>query len=130
MKVLAFVLVATIIAACSSSDSTGASGTTSTQGTLSSCDLTTDAGYCLDFDADAPAGEAKGNCASSKAIAGFNGTLNETAACPTANRVGSCTSTSANGVETTYRYYSPKFTSASAQTNCSGSSIKGTFTAN
>ena len=121
-------LLGTVLFACSS-DSDSAGSSSATQGTLSSCDLTADVSYCVDFAATAPKDEAKNNCASAKATLGYNGILDETGPCPTANRVGSCDYVSANGVATTYRYYSAKFTAASAETNCKALP-SGAFTAN
>jgi len=119
MKYLAFVL----LAACGGGDDAD------TQGTASSCDLSADVGYCLDFAADAPAGAADGNCDSANSTLGYHGVANDSASCPTANRVGSCAA-HPSGTAVTYRYYSPTWTSASAMTNCAGISGGGTFTAN
>ncbi len=113
------VLIAMLLAACSDNDS----------GTVSSCDLTADVGYCLDFAADAPSGEAQGNCDSANSTLDYHGVASADSSCPTANRVGTCDA-AINGVDVTYRYYSPKWTSDTANTNCSGLPGGGTFTAN
>ena len=118
-----------LVVGCNGDDSDNATGTTGTaQGTASSCDLTNDVGYCLDFDADAPKDQARNNCANAESTLGYQGILSENGSCPTANRVGSCAYTTTNGVKTTYRYYASKFTSGAAEQNCSG--LKGSFSQN
>jgi hypothetical protein len=107
--------------------------TTETEGVASSCDLTADSMYCLDFGPDAPKNIAQKNCDGAKQAGFENGVAKVGAACPTANRVGSCAAT-ITGVAVTYRYYSPKSTAEAAQENCKGLSgtggAGGTFTAN
>ncbi len=99
------------------------------QGTVSSCDLTSDVGYCLDFAADAEAGAAQANCDSANSTLDYHGVANESGSCATSDRVGSCAA-NPSGIALVYRYYSPKFTTASAETNCNGISGGGTFTPN
>ncbi len=94
-------------------------GTTPPHGTASSCDLTTDLGYCLDFTAAAPKDVAKQNCENANAQIGADGLSNANGTCPISGRVGSCTAT-VSGVETTYRYYGPKFAKETAEQNCKG----------
>jgi hypothetical protein len=108
------------LASCTSDDaSSSGSGSGATEGVLSSCDLSADGGYCLDFAADAEKGVAQANCDNAKSTVGFNGVAAIGKACPTAGRVGTCVAT-VSGVTTTYRYYGPKFTTDKAQTNCKG----------
>ena len=121
MKSIALALAFALgLFACSSDSSSGttSSGGGATQGSASSCDLSADVGYCEDFSATAPKDEAKNNCASANSTLGYHGVANESGPCPTANVVASCNYTTANGVVTVYRYYSPKFTKESAATNC------------
>ena len=113
----------------SSSTSSGASGPVAKKTTVSSCDLSKDLGYCLDFAIGAPADEASNNCLGMNITGESNGITNETTACPAANRVATCVTTPTSGVKTTYRYFPPKFTAASAETNCKTLPF-GTFTAN
>lgn len=129
-----FFLLGFTIIACSSSDSDDSNGggaTGETQGTVSSCDLTADGGYCVEFTADAQKGVAQGNCDSSKATIGWTGIVRETEGCPAANSVGTCVvQRPIDPKPFTNRYYAPKFTTATAQENCNGDGIKGTFTPN
>ncbi len=112
--------------ACSNPDDSGGStpggggsggGGQATQGTPSSCDLTKDGGFCVEFDASAPEGTARGNCKGAKSTLDYDGVLSETSPCPTANRVGSCTAL-VTGVMTTYRYYAPKWDAATVEQYC------------
>ncbi len=112
-----------MVAACGGNDSPV------TQGTVSSCDLSADAGYCLDFEPDAVAGAAQANCDNANSTLGYHGVANESASCATSNRVGSC-ATKPSGAAVTYRYFSPKFTTTTAETNCTNIPGGGTFTAN
>jgi hypothetical protein len=111
-------VAAVLIAGCGSKEEPQPVAPSEPQGTVSSCDLTSDVGYCLEFTADAPKGTAKRNCDSAKQAAGYNGILGETALCSTLNRIGTCSAT-ISGIATTYRYRSPKWTKQSAEANCS-----------
>lgn len=122
---------AAILVACDDAATTDP-GLATPQGTVSSCDLTSDLGYCLDFGPQAPRGIADANCQGASDSVGYDGGIvGDDASCPTANRVGSCAAT-INGIQTTYRYYPPKFTLSGAQINCAnlGGGVGGAFTAN
>jgi hypothetical protein len=93
-----------------------ACGASGSAGTLS-CDLSAKGSYCQDF--TATESETNATCKSA-------GGVFASAACPTANRVGSC----ANAL-VTVRYYATgptPWSIATAQTNCSG--VGSTFTPN
>jgi hypothetical protein len=111
-------LAVVMIAGCGSKEEPQQVTSSEPQGTVSSCDLTRDVGYCLEFTADAPKGTAQRNCDSAKQAAGYNGILAETALCSTLERVGTCSAT-ISGIVTNYRYRSPKWTKQSAEANCS-----------
>jgi len=117
-----------VLAACEDDDESG-STTGETHGSLSSCDLTNDVGYCLDFEASAPKNIAQTNCDNAKNTVGFTGVVNATGPCPTTSRVGTCVAT-ITGVRTTYRYFGPRYTTAQAEENCRGLPGGGVFTAN
>jgi hypothetical protein len=127
MKMKAVCLLAGIVGlalvACSADE--GAAG--AEQGTVSSCDLGTTGGYCLDFAANAPVGTAQANCDNARSTVGWVGVVRATDTCPAASRVGSCATVKA-GIAIVYRYYSPMFTTDKAQVNCAG--LAGQFTAN
>ena len=89
------------------------------QGTASSCDLTADVGYCLDFGPEVAAGTAQGNCDGAEATLGYMGVVMEDGACPSADRVGTCDAV-IGGVALAYRYYSPTWDTAEAEENCMG----------
>lgn len=109
----------------------GGGGGGETQGTVSSCDLKADVGYCLDFTPDAPAGIARINCDGAKAALELEGVVNESGSCPTADRVGTCVAT-INAVTVSYRYYVPRYQTETAQENCAAlpgtGGAGGTFT--
>ncbi len=120
-------VVLVLVVACSSDDKAD------TQGTVSSCDLTADAGYCVDYAADAPAGKAQADCDAINNSGSFHAVANESASCATADRVGSCSAT-IGGIDVVYRYYGPTYTTADAQSNCTTlggtNGAGGTFTPN
>ena len=126
-------LAAPLFLLCVTSACSDDTTTVTPQGTVSSCDLTVDLGYCMDFDASAPKSTAKGNCDNAKSTLGYNGVANESGSCPTANRVGTCLA-NIHGIPISYRYFAPKFTAAAAETNCKGLSgtggTGGSFVAN
>lgn len=97
----------------------------------SSCDVSKDLGECFDYGPDPSGNVATTQCQSAAdSIPTDAAVPNESASCSTADRVGSCEAT-VGGTDTTTRYYSPKWTTDTAQQDCqSVVTGGGTFTPN
>lgn len=101
-------------------------------GSYGTCEMS-GTSQCEDYTGSdfAVATDASRACTAANVFPSMNYVYTPSAACPTADRVGSCTENGGTSSETVTRYYSTgasAFTLSNAQANCSD--VAGQFTAN